>query len=173
MQKSQSQQRLDRQQCITGPACQEINRTIFITAHCNFSWQWSEISQFLQQNCSQLLLSQSSWCLTEPFGKPLSLAAITACPSTLSPFSRKESHWVKLCSFLLTSHSAPQQCRWCHPRGELSKSWKVAANWEDRAGKALGSGRAQKGHQDCLMMPLLLYKENNISFLNTESLCWL
>lgn len=32
----------------------------------------------LQQNCSQLLLSQSSWCLTESFGKPLSLAAITA-----------------------------------------------------------------------------------------------
>lgn len=85
MQKSQSQQRLDRQQCITGPACQKINRTIFITAHCNFSWQWSEMSQFLRQNCSQLLLSQSSWCLTEPFGKPLSLAAITACPAFHTP----------------------------------------------------------------------------------------
>lgn len=30
----------------------------------------------------------------------------------------------------------PSSCRWCHPRGKLSNSRKVAANWKDRAGIA-------------------------------------
>lgn len=104
MQKSQSQQRLDRPQCMTSQACQEINTTIFITAHHSTIFHGSDLKSvsftaelFSASAFSEQLMSHRSlWETTQP----------CTASSVFHTFSRKESHSVRLCSFPLTSPSA-------------------------------------------------------------------
>lgn len=142
MQKSQSQQRLDRQQCMTGQACQENNRTILITAHHNFSWQWSGKKQFYSRIVLSFCFFRAADVSQNPLENHSALQlSLLLLSSTLPPFSSKESHWVKSCSFPLTSPSAPQQLQMVSPTRETEQGLESGSKQEGQGWKSPGGLR--------------------------------
>lgn len=90
----------------------------------------------LQQNCCQLLFSQSSWCLTESFGKPLSLAALTALSLFHTPpfFQEGKSLSQGVFFALDFTFSSPAAAEGVTHEG----SWATAGKWQQTGRIGLG-----------------------------------